>query len=219
MTLELPAVALALLDANAGVVDPKLRATSEQLLATCGAHGYVLHPSVAAFEASFGGLVIPDEPGQAPDDPSWLFGAHACLSSEAHVAPRGGDAARKLVPVVYSPNDVIYFLDENGHGYAQDTIEEGSAVPYARNSRELVTRILLHHALFSLQESSLELPELKGGALAESFGLSLIDEASGDDLRFYSDLNATTIVCETLADEQTTLASSKALDLSAFTTT
>jgi hypothetical protein len=70
----------------------------------------------------------------------WLFGAHACLRSEAHAAPRGGK--RKLVPVVYSPNDIIYFLDADGKAWAQDTIEESRATRYAESGRELVTQIV-----------------------------------------------------------------------------
>jgi hypothetical protein len=216
MTLELPAAALALLDTNGGAVAAELRATPAQLLTTCQARGYAVHAAVAAFEASYGGLVIPEARGQAPDDPRWLFGAHACLSSEAHVAPRGGDVARRLVPVIYSPNDVIYFLDGNGRGYAQDTIEERAAVLYAADGRALVTRVLLHNALFTLQQSSLELPRLEGTRLAQHFGLALIAEASGQDLRFYGDAHGTTIVCEVLDNEQTVLASSEVLDVSAF---
>jgi hypothetical protein len=196
MTSKLPPVALALLTQLGGVVDPARRATRAQLLATCKAQGFTMHASVAAFEAAYGGLVLD----------GWLFGAHACLASQAHAAPRGGGKARKLVPVAYSPNDVVYFLDEKGRGFAQDTIEETSATPYAVNGRALVTRILLHDALFNLQACSLELPGLRGAELAQRLSLGLVEEASGKDLRFFSDARATTIVVETLATKQTIVA-------------
>jgi hypothetical protein len=141
MPLELPASALAQLEAARGSVDAKRKATRAQLAAICKEQGYLLYPGVIAFEASYGGLVIPDSPKQRKSDPAWLFGAHACLTSGAHTAPRGGKG-KTLVPVVYSPNDVIYFLDESGGVWAQDTIEDPRAVRYAESGRELVTRIL-----------------------------------------------------------------------------
>ena len=133
MKLKLPAVVIALLKKRGAIVDPKFRATRAQLANVCKEHRYPLHASVVAFEAAFGGLLIPDGPKLKKSDPFWLFGAHACLTSGAHVAPRGGSKARKLVPVVYSPNDVIYYLDEKGRGYAEDTIEDTSASLFAEN--------------------------------------------------------------------------------------
>jgi hypothetical protein len=190
-----------------GVVDPAQRASKAQLLATCKQHGYVMHPAVAAFEAGFGGLVIPDSPKQKKNGPVWLFGAHACLASGAHVAPRGGKKTRALVPVAYSPNDVVYFLDKQGRAFAQDTIEDVEAKPFAENGSALIARIMLYSALFALGESSHALPGLLGAALAERLSLTLVKEASDRDLRFFSDPSAKTLVVENLKSKQTLVAS------------
>jgi hypothetical protein len=207
MALKLPPVALALLEAAGAFVEPKRRASKAELLATCKQHGYPLHPSVAAFEAQFGGLVIPDRPKQKKSDPIWLFGAHACLASSAHVAPRGGKRTRGLVPVGYSPNDVVYFLDKQGRAYAQDTIEDAEAKPFAENGSALIARIMLYSALFALGASSQALPGLHGAALAKRLSLTLVTEATDRALRFYSDATAKTLVVENLKNAQTLVAS------------
>jgi hypothetical protein len=206
MALKLPPVALALLEAAGAAIEPKRRASKAQLLTTCKQHGYALHATVAAFEAEFGGLVIPDRPKQKKNHPVWLFGAHACLASGAHVAPRGGKKTRALVPVVYSPNDVVYFLDKQGRAYAQDTIEDPEAKPFAENGTALITRIMLYSALFALGASAQALPGVLGDALAERLSLALVTEASDRDLRFFSDANAKTLVVENLKNQQTLVA-------------
>ena len=89
MPSKLPQAVRALVKERAGFVDEAQRASLTQLQATCRAHDYVLHPSVASFEATYGGLVIPDSPGQAEDDPVWLFGAHACLALSMSFCPPG----------------------------------------------------------------------------------------------------------------------------------
>lgn len=200
-------MALALLKAAGAVVEPAGRASKAQLLTTCKQHGYVMHPAVAAFEAEFGGLVIPDSPKQKKNDPVWLFGAHACLVSDAHAAPHGGKKTRGLVPVVYSPNDVVYFLDKQGRAYAQDTIEDSEAKPFAENGGALVSRIMLYSALFALGASAQALPGLQGDAFAKRLSLSLVNEASDRDLRFFSDATAKTLVVENLKNQQTLVAS------------
>ncbi len=206
MALKLPPVVLALLKAARGTVEPARRGSKAQLLKTCKAHGYAMHPSVAAFEAAFGGLVIPDSPKQKKNDPVWLFGAHACLVSEAHEAPRGGSKARGLVPVAYSPNDVVYFLDKQGRAYAQDTIEDPEAKPFADTGTALVARIMLYSALFGLGESSQAIPALVGAELAKRLSLVLVKEASDENLRFFSDPKAKTLVVENLKAKQTLVA-------------
>ena len=203
MALKLPPVVLALLEVAGAAVEPKRRASKAQLLTTCEQHGYALHPAVAAFEAEFGGLVIPDRPKQKKNDPVWLFGTHACLTSGAHVAPRGGKKTRGLVPVVYSPNDVVYFLDKQGRAYAQDTVEDAEAKPFADDGTALIARIMLYSALFALGGSAQALPGLLGDALAARLSLALVTEASDRDLRFFSDASAKTLVVENLKNQQT----------------
>jgi hypothetical protein len=206
MVLKLPRVALALLEVAGAAVEPQGRASKAQLLATCKRHGYAVHPSVAAFEAAFGGLVIPDRPKQKKNGPVWRFGAHACLTSGAHVAPRGGKKTLGLVPVVYSPNDVVYFLDKQGRAYAQDTVEDAEAKPFAENGTALLARIMLYSALFALGGSAQALPGVLGDALAERLSLALVTEASDRDLRFFSDATAKTLVIENLKSQQTLVA-------------
>lgn len=206
MKLKLPNVILAMLKQRGGVVDNNLRATRAQLINTCNEHGYTPHTSVIAFEAAFGGLLIPDGPKMKKNEPHWLFGAHACLTSGGHTAPRGGSKARKLVPVVYSPNDNIYYLDHKGRAYAEDTIEDLKASYYAEDKTSLVCRIILDDALFSRNETSFDLPGLQGDALSERLSLKLIREASGKDRRFFSDAKGTVLVVEDIKAKTTRFA-------------
>lgn len=208
MKLKLPPIILSLLKKRGGVVDVKLRATRAELINACKEHNYTPHASVIAFESSFGGLLIPDGEKMKKDEPYWLFGAHACLTSGAHTSPRGGSKARKLVPVVYSPNDIIYYLDEKGRGYAEDTIEDASAFLYADNKTSLVCRIVLNDLLFSRDETSIDLPGLQGNDLAKQLSLKLIKEASGKDRRFFSDAKGDVIVVEEIKEKRTRFAGS-----------
>src|ERR1041384_18365 len=106
LDVDLPDDALAILRKQKARVTKKLRADKPTLEATLKQHGYKSSAAIAKFEAAYGGLAIPDP----DDDETWLFGAHACLQSGAHVEPRGGSKRRGLVPVAYSPNDIVYFL-------------------------------------------------------------------------------------------------------------
>jgi hypothetical protein len=206
MKLKLPAVVLAMIKKQGGTLNKELRATRARLVKTCEEHRYPPHASVVAFEAAFGGLVIPDEGKKKKGEPCWFFGTHACLTTGGHSDPRGGSKARKLVPVVYSPNDIIYYLDEQGRAYAQDTIEDSSAAFYANNGIALVCRIVFNDALFSRQETSLDLPGLQGEELSTRLSLSLVTEASGDDLRFFSDAKGDMILVEEIKAGRTRFA-------------
>lgn len=150
MKLTISAALKTKLKKRGAVVDKKLRATKAQLTKICKEYDYALHQSVIDFETAFGGMVMPDEGTKLKkDEPCWLFGAHACITSGGHVDPRGGSKSRKLVPVVCSPNDVIYFLDAKGNAYAQDTIEDVSAVKFAKDPVTLVARILEEEEKFA----------------------------------------------------------------------
>jgi hypothetical protein len=206
MKLKLPAVVLAMIKKQGGTLNKGLRATRARLVKTCEEHGYVPHASVITFEASFGGLVIPEEGKMKKGEPCWLFGTHACLTTGGNSDPRGGSKARKLVPVVYSPNDIIYYLDEQGRGYAQDTIADSSAALYANDGISLVCRIVFDDALFSRQETSLDLPGLRGEELSRRLSLSLVTEASGGDLRFFTDAMGDIILVEEIKARRTRFA-------------
>jgi hypothetical protein len=215
MKLKLPKVVLAMLKKRGGTQDAGLRATRARLVKTCDEHKYPPHASVIAFEAAFGGLVIPEEGSKIKkSEPYWLFGTHACLTSGAHAAPRrglptgqAGSKARKLVPVAYSPNDIIYYLNEQGQGYAEDTIEGSSAMFYADNGTSLVCRIVFNDALFSREETSLDLPGLQGAVLSKRLSLTLVTEASGKDFRYFSDAKGDVLVVEEIKAKRTRFAS------------
>ncbi len=204
MKLNLPSIVLAMLEQRGGIMDPDRRGSQERLEKVCIEHGYALHSAVIDFEAAFGGLVMPDEGRKVKrGEPQWVFGTYACLSEGGHVAPRGGSKRRDLVPVVYSPNDIVYFLDAQGSAYAQDTIEDTSAVLYAENATALVCRILLDDAFFSRQETSVELKGLQGEALSQRLALTRISEASGADRRYYGDARGSILVVEEIKAKQT----------------
>jgi hypothetical protein len=207
MKLKLPAVVLAMLKHRGGTIDAGLRATRARLIKTCGEHSYTPHASVISFDAAFGGLVIPEAHKMKRGEPCWLFGTHACLTTGGHTVPRGGSKARKLVPVVYSPNDIIYYLDEQGQAYAQDTIADLSASFYADDGTSLVCRILFDDALFSRKETSLDLLGLQGEALSKRLSLALVTEASGMDLRYFSDATGGMLVVEEIKGRRTRFAS------------
>jgi hypothetical protein len=101
--------------------DPKQAGDPARLTALLVKHGYPAHPSVLAFDATFGGLLFGE------DDDATLVGAHACLNSGAHVHPDGGRPG--LVPVAYTASDGIVFLDEGGRAWFQDTIGDEEAGP------------------------------------------------------------------------------------------
>jgi hypothetical protein len=204
MKLKLPAVVLAMLKKRGGTMDTGLRATRARLVKICEEHGYAPHASVIAFEAAFGGLVIPDGRKMKKGEPCWLFGTHACLTAGGHTVH---SKARKLVPVVYSPNDIIYYLDEQGRGYAEDTIEDTSTMLYADNGTSLVCRIVFNDALFSREETSLDLPGLQGDELSKRLSLTLVTEASGKDFRYFSDAKGDVLVVEEIKTKRTRFAS------------
>lgn len=203
IALVVPAVVNALLRARGAT---RTRAKAADVKATFARHN--IAPSVAQlhFESTYGGVVLPD------DDGLWLFGAHACLSSNAHPKLAASAQRTRLVPVAYSPNDVVYFLDAVGRGYAQDTIEDDKPVSFARDGRGIVSRIVLHDAQFAMRERR-ELAGAQGAAMAKKLKLKLVKEASVADARFFSDANGGIIVVETTKPRVTTVACNDAARL------
>jgi hypothetical protein len=120
------------------VFEAASRGTEAQLRALLKQRGYAAHDAVLAFDARYGGLVFADSPGEEGYD--WLLGAFAYLKSNAHVDPRGSKPDH--VPVAYSPNDRIFYLDKKGACWAIDTIEDTKAVRYASDGDTMVKRIL-----------------------------------------------------------------------------
>jgi hypothetical protein len=123
-------------------VRPQLRVDEQALAAFLADRDYPVHASVVAFEADYGGLVFAEHTGDAAGD--WLVGAYACLASRTHGEPRGGrprSGKEALVPVAYSPNDTIFYLDGDGVGWAEDTIE-GGLQRVADDGVQLLARIV-----------------------------------------------------------------------------
>jgi len=205
MKLKIPAVVKSMLTKRGAMTDRTLRATKAQLIKTCGEHGYKPHAAVIDFEASFGGMLIPDGPKMKKDEPVWLFGTYACVTTGGHSSPGRGKKI-KLVPVVNSPNDIIYYLDEQGRGYAEDTIEDVSPVRYADDATSLVCRIVFDDALFSRKETSLNLEGLQGSELSKQLKLKLVKEASGNDRRFYTDKTGDILIAEDIKEKRTLFA-------------
>lgn len=117
------------------VMDAKLKKSEKDLKSFLTKKKYSAHQAVLAFDARYGGLIAADGAGEEGND--WLFGAYACLKSKAHKDPRGKE---DWVPVAYSPNDIIFYMDAKGVVWADDSIE-GSQGRYAKNGDAMVARI------------------------------------------------------------------------------
>lgn len=120
------------------VFETKSRGDKTKLTALLKKRGYPPHACVSTFDAAYGGLVVADSPGEEGYD--WLFGAYACLKSGAHKDPRGDKPS--WVPVAYSPNDGIFYMDEKGAVWAIDTIAEIRATRYAVSGDAMMKRLL-----------------------------------------------------------------------------
>lgn len=119
------------------VFDLATRGSEADLRTLLAQHEYFAHDAVLIFETRYGGLVAADQAGEEGND--WIFGAYACLKSKAHRNPRGKDA--KWVPVAYSPNDYIFFLDEDGVAWSVDTIGDSSPERFADDADAMMGRI------------------------------------------------------------------------------
>jgi hypothetical protein len=172
--IDLPAQALASLEAREwrrGT--PHERAALQALL---DRHGFTASEAVLGFEAAYGGLEITERGASLDDDYLWIVGAGACLASEAHGCEGG-----TMVPVAYSPNDIIFSIDEHGAGWVEDTIEGGGAVKIASNGRLLLARLLLHDDLFAMERREL------AGAHGEAEGLPFLPDLSDELERWWGD--------------------------------
>lgn len=121
------------------VFETKSRGDKTKLAALLKKAGYPNHACVNAFDTTYGGLVVADSAGEEGYD--WLFGAYACLNSNAHKNPRGDKTS--WVPVAYSPNDGIFYMDEKGAVWAIDTIAETKATRYAASGDAMMKRLLI----------------------------------------------------------------------------
>lgn len=123
--------------------DPRRTGDAAAVRKLLARHKYPVHASVLAFERAFGGLVIPDadaDESGLPSGAATIVGSYACLKSRAHGRPGGGRV--DLVPVAYTSNDCIVFLDKRGVAHFQDTIEDASAKRFSATGAGAVARLL-----------------------------------------------------------------------------
>lgn len=145
------------------MIDPRLRAADEaRLVSLLEAHHYRAHPAVLAFDARFGGLVTD----------RLQVGAFALLS-KGRLRERGGKGQKdlQLVPVMLI-DDLLFFLDGNGAAWAQDLVADPDAQPFAMRATTMLARLLLQ------EEETTRLPGHRGDALAQTFALTLVEQAS-----------------------------------------
>lgn len=180
LAVHLGPVVGAHLEALPASFDAGLRGSPSALKALLAKRKYPAHPPVLAFEERYGGLLVPDAPGQAGFD--WLFGTYGCLSGGGHVEPRGGGPTRgpaALVPVCFSPNDNIWYLDGHGAAFAEDTIGGSGVAPFARDGDCLVARLLVFNLANLLRvKGQVRLAGAHGAALAKKLALPAIPQAT-----------------------------------------
>lgn len=172
------------------------RAELERLLAKAKV---TAHAPALAFERSYGGLSFPEHGEgrgwQKTDVVPWLVGAAACLASDHSFHPPG---KRKLVPVLCTANDVVYFLDADGAAWAQDTIEEVRPVLFAPTARAMMSRILFWEEIFFCpSDKKVAVAGERGATVASALKLRAVADASDDVERWWSD--GTTFVVEQAA--------------------
>jgi len=166
--MTLGPVALRLLKARRAV--RKKPRTPAAVKAKLGAHAPAL-----AFERDYGGLSIK----------AWLIGPVACLESGMTFSAPG---RKKLVPVVVTDNDNVYFIAADGTAWAEDAVEDPKPVLYARNARAMFTRILFREHVFYCPEDRRRMVDGAHGAeLALEHRLEAIADASDAEERWWSD--------------------------------
>jgi hypothetical protein len=206
--VDLPIWVRQRLEARHALLTRENRANPVVLAQTLQDHGYPPNPFVTEFENLCGGLEVPEiglgASWYEAREPAWLFGAYACLTSQAHVHPTGGLPEQHLIPVVYSPNDIIYFLDQTGQAFAQDTIEEPQAAVFAPNALAMVCRIVLWEEIFYFQtlDLALEFGGLHGNQLSKHCNLAPLAAASSTDLTFWGDADVVMVERQPQTDNQ-----------------
>ena len=147
------------------------------------------HAPAMVFERAYGGLSFPElgegRGWRKADVVPWLVGAAACLSSDESFHAPG---KKKLVPVLCTANDVVYFLDADGAGWGQDTIEDARPVMFAPNARAMMSRILFwEEVFFCPSEKKVTIPNARGAGVATALKLRAVADASDARERWWSD--------------------------------
>lgn len=160
-------------------VDPEARGDELALRELARARGHSVSDALLVFEERYGGLVVAESPSSEGRD--WRFGAWVCLDRAI------GDefAARGLVPVGASPNDLHYYLDPTGAAWAFDAIEDSEPAPFAPDGDRMLARIALYNLAFHRRAIGIE--GQRGARIADELRLSLIEEASDANWRAWAD--------------------------------
>lgn len=164
-----------------------MRASAEALAEALRERGYPVHPAVLAFEARWGGVLIGDGPAEDPhanEEDYWL-GAFACIVHGGHSNPRGD--RDDLVPVMYSPNDNIWYLDANGTAWGEDTIEGPGPIACARSAETMLADSLLACEMWRREMRTIYLERAVGGEIAAALGLPVIAEATDELVHWWGD--------------------------------
>jgi hypothetical protein len=185
--LDLPSIALAHLEARKAARSGK-HADAKATRALLVSRGIKAHPSVVAFEASYGGLELFESD---PDTPALMAGPYSFFSAAARYKD-----APKLVPVAFAWNDVYYALDARGRGFTNAAMVEGIFRPSAPNGRALLTQAILWRAL-ETHASSFSMHEGRvGAAIAKARGLAAIEDAAGETERWWGDVEGMRLCVE-----------------------
>jgi hypothetical protein len=119
------------------VFDLDRRGNEDELCSLLKLHNFPIHKTVLEFDKRYGGLIVADSPGEEGYD--WIFGAFAVLKSKAHLDPHGEQAW--LVPVAYSPNDYIFYLDQYGVAWMDDTVGDAGTERFAEDADSMMAKI------------------------------------------------------------------------------
>jgi hypothetical protein len=154
------------------------------------------HGPAIAFERDFGGLSFPDygsgRSWKKNNEPAWLIGAAECLAADIAFRSPG---RKKLVPVLYTTNDNVVYLDADGVAWGEDTIGDTELRVVAPDARSMMARELLSdHVFFAPENKKVEAIGARGKEVAGVLRLKPIREASDPAERWWSD--GTTFVVE-----------------------
>jgi hypothetical protein len=191
--------------------EPTRQADAKKLTALLKKRGYRAHHSVIAFEAAYGGLLLPT-PGYSDwyDEGEYTcFGAYASLFQWTD-SPKGSAEQKSigLVPVA-RVGDVVYFLDAEGCGWGQDLIGDAAAVRSADRPDCLVARVVLWTVMWAVARGSFgKRTKQSGAAVAKRKRLAPLTHATDSFERWWG--NADNVVQQMLKPPSGTIVASLA---------
>jgi len=121
------------------------------------------HAAVLAFEDIWGGLVVPAVPDRS--QPRLSVGAYYCLAEG--LCERGGHANLELVPIAWSPDDFVYFLNADGTVWGQHLIAMDRAAPVNDDGDTFIASQVLWDVLWARS------PKTRSGFVGEALAARL----------------------------------------------